>query len=193
MKRLEVMGVMICFLFISVACSAGSNTKKEYDQLLAEKNELQTQYDELNNAFDQLDTSNQILKDKIKELKAMMPDDQIFNIDVYNALTSENYNKDDLQDQRLWGTYSVDNDKAELYLLYSSGLYVDLYMTTDSDGQYFLTYGSYSYDQNNDKLAIKDHSSDNAKLFSVTFFDNGMSLRSISDDYQHDEVWTIIK
>ncbi|MDD4643019.1 MAG: hypothetical protein PHG99_05945, partial [Erysipelotrichaceae bacterium] len=85
MRRLEVVGVMICLLFISVACSANSYTKEEYDQLLAEKNELQTQYDELNNAFDQLDTSNQEIQQAIDDLNDVIAD-RVFNDDVYNEL-----------------------------------------------------------------------------------------------------------
>ena len=144
--------------------------------MLAENDELQAQYDELSSVYDQLYNSNQAIEDKMKELKAMMSSDQILNIDVYNAMTSEYYSKDDLQDQRLWGTYSVDVDEVELFVLYSSGLYVNLYMTKDSDGQYYLTYGSYSYDQSNNQLCIKDYSSDNAILYDVTFNDNGIKI-----------------
>jgi len=144
--------------------------------LLAENDELQAQYDELSSVYDQLYNSNQAIEDKMKELKAMMSSDQILNIDVYNAMTSEYYRKDDFQDQRLWGTYSVDVDEVELFVLYSSGLYVNLYMTKDSDGQYYLTYGSYSYDQSNNQLCIKDYSSDNAILYDVTFNDNGIKI-----------------
>ena len=144
--------------------------------MLAENDELQAQYDELSSVYDQLYNSNQAIEDKMKELKAMMSSDQILNIDVYNAMTSEYYRKDDFQDQRLWGTYSVDVDEVELFVLYSSGLYVNLYMTKDSDGQYYLTYGSYSYDQSNNQLCIKDYSSDNAILYDVTFNDNGIKI-----------------
>lgn len=144
--------------------------------MLAENDELQAQYDELSSVYDQLYNSNQAIEDKMKELKAMMSSDQIFNIDVYNAMTSEYYRKDDFQDQRLWGTYSVDVDEVELFVLYSSGLYVNLYMTKDSDGQDYFTYGSYSYDQSNNQICIKDYSSDNAILYDVTFNDNGIKI-----------------
>lgn len=190
MRRLEVVGVMICLLFISVACSANSYTKEEYDQLLAEKNELQTQYDELSSLYDPLYTSNQEIQQAIDDLNDVIAD-RVFNDDVYNELASESYQGSNLQDQRLWGTYSIDKNDVELLILYSSGLMIELYMSTGSEGQYSLFYGSYSFDPSNNQLSLNSQGGIN--VYKASFTDTGIYLKLIDGRSYPEWTWIRLK
>ncbi|MEA5026926.1 MAG: hypothetical protein VB012_04620 [Erysipelotrichaceae bacterium] len=187
MKRLISISVLVLLMFFTVACSS-DHTQEEYDQLLAEKNDLQTQYDELSSLYDPLYTSNQEIQQAIDDLNDMIAD-RVFNDDIYNVLTSESYQGANLQDQRLWGTYSTDKENQELLILYCSGLMIKLYMPTGSEGQYFLDCGSYSFDPSNNQLSLNFSGSLN--IYKASFTDTGIYLKLI-DGSSYDE-WTWIR
>ena len=186
MKRWISISVLVLLMFFTVACSS-DHTQEEYDQLLAEKNDLQTQYDELSSLYDPLYTSNQEIQQAIDDLNDMIAD-RVFNDDIYNVLTSESYQGANLQDQRLWGTYSTDKENQELLILYSSGLMIKLYMTTDSEGQYFLDCGSYSFDPSNDQLSLNFSGSLN--IYTASFTDTGIYLKLTDGESYNEWTWT---
>ena len=189
MKRWISISVLILLLFLTVACSS-EHTQEEYDQLLAEKNDLQTQYDELSSLYDPLYTSNQETQQAIDDLNDIIAD-RVFNDDIYNVLTSESYQGSNLQDQRLWGTYSTDKKNQELLILYSSGLMIKLYMTTDSEGQYFLDCGSYSFDPSDNQLSL--NSSGSINVYKASFTDTGIYLKLIDGKSYNEWTWTRLK
>ena len=187
MKRWISISVLVLLMFFTIACSS-DHTQEEYNQLLTEKNNLQTQYDELSSLFDPLYTGNQEIQQAIDDLNGLIAD-RVFNDDIYNVLASESYQGSNLQDQRLWGTYSTDRDNEELLILYSSGLMINLRMSTGSEGQYDLSNGSYSFNPNNNQLSL--NSSGSINVYKANFTDTGIYLKLI-DGLSYKE-WTWIR
>ena len=187
MKRWISISVLVLLMFFTIACSS-DHKQEEYNQLLTEKNDLQTQYDELSSLYDPLYTGNQEIQQAIDDLNGLIAD-RVFNDDIYNVLASESYQGSNLQDQRLWGTYSTDRDNEELLILYSSGLMINLRMSTGSEGQYDLSNGSYSFNPNNNQLSL--NSSGSINVYKANFTDTGIYLKLI-DGLSYKE-WTWIR
>ena len=187
MKRWLSISVLVLLMFFTIACSS-DHTQEEYNQLLAEKNDLQTQYDELSSLYDPLYTGNQEIQQAIDDLNGIIAD-RVFNDDIYNVLASESYQGSNLQDQRLWGTYSTDKNNEEFLILYSSGLMINLRMSTGSEGQYDLSYDSYTFDPSNNQLSL--NSSGSINVYKATFTDTGIYLK-LTDGKSYPE-WTWIR